>query len=600
VGAATVGGVLAEMRIQGLGVIEDALLELHAGFTVVTGETGAGKTMVVTGLHLLSGGRAEVSKVRTGMLKAFVEGRFTYAGVEGAERIVTDSGADVDEDGSVIALRAVSVDGRSRAHLGGRSVPVGVLAELSEQLIAVHGQNDQLRLLRPAEQRAVIDRFAGDTVAKPLQTYQEIRSEWLAVIAELTERSTRSREMAQQADLLKHGLTEIDAVAPEPGEDVELTQQIKRLAAADELRAAATEAHVAVSGSADGDPDAPGAAGLVSEALRRLSSSEDVVLRELAPRLEEASVLLADVGAELGSYVETLDADPALLEKVLARQSDLKRLTRKYAADVDGVLAWADDARRRLGTMDTSEEALAGLALRRDQLAVQLTAHAAEVSAAREKAAAELAAEITRELSGLAMGQAAIEVTVEQRPAEHGDTHALAIDGRAVHAGPDGVDDVELLLRAHDGAPPLPVHKAASGGELSRVMLAIEVVLAHADTVQTLVFDEVDAGVGGRAAVEIGRRLARLARTHQVLVVTHLPQVAAFADQHLVVDKGHTGGVTRSGVKNLDQTERVSELARMLAGMDNETGRAHAEELLATAEKDKAEFVPKRKRAKKK
>jgi DNA repair protein RecN (Recombination protein N) len=600
VGAATVGGVLAEMRIQGLGVIEDALLELHAGFTVVTGETGAGKTMVVTGLHLLSGGRAEVSKVRTGMLKAFVEGRFAYAGVEGAERIVTDSGADVDEDGSVIALRAVSVDGRSRAHLGGRSVPVGVLAELSEQLIAVHGQNDQLRLLRPAEQRAVIDRFAGDTVAKPLQAYQEIRSEWLAVIAELTERSTRSREMAQQADLLKHGLTEIDAVAPEPGEDVELTQQIKRLAAADELRAAATEAHVAVSGSADGDPDAPGAAGLVSEALRRLSSSEDAVLRELAPRLEEAAVLLADVGAELGSYVETLDADPALLEKVLARQSDLKRLTRKYAADVDGVLAWADDARRRLGTMDTSEEALAGLALRRDQLAVQLTAHAAEVSAAREKAAAELAAEITRELSGLAMGQAAIEVTVEQRPAEHGDTHALAIDGRAVHAGPDGVDDVELLLRAHDGAPPLPVHKAASGGELSRVMLAIEVVLAHADTVQTLVFDEVDAGVGGRAAVEIGRRLARLARTHQVLVVTHLPQVAAFADQHLVVDKGHTGGVTRSGVKNLDQTERVSELARMLAGMDNETGRAHAEELLATAEKDKAEFVPKRKRAKKK
>jgi DNA repair protein RecN (Recombination protein N) len=476
-------------------------------------------------------------------------------------------------------------------------VPVGVLEELSEQLIAVHGQNDQLRLLRPSEQREVIDRFAGDTVAKPLQAYREVRAEWLAVIAELTERSTRSREMAQQADLLKHGLTEIDAVAPEAGEDVELTAQIKRLAAVDELRAAATEAHVAVSGSPDGDPDAPGALGLVSEALRRLSTSEDGVLRDLAPRLEEASVLLSDVGAELGSYVETLDADPALLEKVLARQADLKRLTRKYAADVDGVLAWADDARRRLESMDTSEEALAELALRRDQLAVQLAAHAVEVSAAREKAAAELAAEITRELSGLAMGQAAIEVTVEQRPAEHGDTHALAIDGRAVHAGADGIDDVELLLRAHDGAPPLPVHKAASGGELSRVMLAIEVVLAHADTVQTLVFDEVDAGVGGRAAVEIGKRLARLARTHQVLVVTHLPQVAAFADQHLVVDKGHTGGVTRSGIKNLSQSERVNELARMLAGMDDtETGRAHAEELLATAEKAKAEPAPKPKR----
>ncbi|MFD9893009.1 DNA repair protein RecN [Amycolatopsis sp. NPDC059027] len=593
--------MLAEMRIQGLGVIEDALLELHPGFTVVTGETGAGKTMVVTGLHLLSGGRAEVSKVRTGTLKAFVEGRFTLTGAEAASRIVTDAGADIDEDGSVIALRSVAVDGRSRAHLGGRSVPVGVLADLSEQVIAVHGQNDQLRLLRPAEQRAVIDRFAGDAVAEPLQTYREIRDEWLAVIAELAERSSRSRELAQQADLLRHGLTEIDAVAPEPGEDVELTEQIKRLAAVDELRASATEAHNAVSGSADGDPDAPGALGLVGEAVRRLSTAEDAVLRDLVPRLEEASVLLSDAGAELGGYIESLDADPALLEKVLARQADLKRLTRKYAADVDGVLAWAEDARLRLSTMDTSEEALAELATRRDELAGKLTGYAAEVSAARGKAAAELATAITAELSGLAMGQAEIEVTVEQRPAEHGDRQALTLDGRAVHAGPDGIDDVELLLRAHDGAPALPVHKAASGGELSRVMLAIEVVLAHADTVQTLVFDEVDAGVGGRAAVEIGRRLARLARTHQVLVVTHLPQVAAYADQHLVVDKGTSGGVTRSGVKTLEQPERVRELARMLAGMDGtETGRAHAEELLAAAESDKKAPVKRPKRGGKK
>ncbi|QRP48970.1 DNA repair protein RecN [Amycolatopsis sp. FDAARGOS 1241] len=592
--------MLAEMRIQGLGVIEDALLELHPGFTVVTGETGAGKTMVVTGLHLLSGGRAEASKVRNGMLKAFVEGRFTLDKADAASRIVIDAGADIDEDGSVIALRTVAVDGRSRAHLGGRSVPVGVLADLSEQVIAVHGQNDQLRLLRPSEQRAVIDRFAGTAVSGPLTAYREVREEWLAIIAELTERSTRSREMAQQADLLKHGLTEIDAVAPEPGEDVELTEQIKRLMAVDELRASATEAHVAVSGSPDGDPDAPGALGLVGEAVRRLVSAEDPALRDLVPRLEEASVLLTDVGAELGGYVEGLDADPGLLEKVLARQADLKRLTRKYAADIDGVLAWADDASRRLESMDTSEEALAELARRRDELATQLAGHATEVSAARGKAAAELASAITNELSGLAMGQAELEITVEQRPAEHGDRQALTIDGHAVHAGPDGIDEVELLLRAHNGAPPLPVHKAASGGELSRVMLAIEVVLAHADTVQTLVFDEVDAGVGGRAAVEIGRRLARLARTHQVLVVTHLPQVAAFADQHLVVDKGTSGGVTRSGVKLLEQSDRVKELARMLAGMDGtETGRAHAEELLAAAEKDKAAAAPKRKRAKK-
>jgi DNA repair protein RecN (Recombination protein N) len=588
VGTATVGVVLAEMRIQGLGVIEDALLELHPGFTVVTGETGAGKTMVVSGLHLLSGGRAEASKVRTGTPKAVVEGRFELAEAEQATRIITDSGADVDEDGSVIALRSVGADGRSRAHLGGRSVPVGVLSELSEQLLAVHGQNDQLRLLRAAEQRAVLDRFAGDAVAEPLKAYRRVREEWVAVVAELAERSSRSRELAQQADLLRHGLDEIAAVGPSPGEDTELTEQIKRLAAVDELRAAASVAHAAVSGAADGDPDAPGALGLLGEASRRLTGTDDAALRELHPRLAEASVLLSDVGADLGAYLESLDADPERLEQILARQSDLKKLTRKYAADVDGVLAWAEDARARLSTMDTSEEALGALAARRDELARELAGHASALSAARTSAAAELAEAITAELAGLAMGQARIEVTVRRRAADPADEQALLVDGEPAHAGASGVDEVELLLRAHGGAPPLPVHKAASGGELSRVMLAIEVVLAHADTVPTLVFDEVDAGVGGRAAVEIGRRLARLARSHQVLVVTHLPQVAAFADRHLVVDKGTAEGITRSGVRVLEQSERVQELARMLAGMDGtETGRAHAEELLAAAAADK-------------
>jgi DNA repair protein RecN (Recombination protein N) len=580
--------VLAEMRIQGLGVIEDALLEFHPGFTVVTGETGAGKTMVVTGLHLLSGGRAEVSKVRTGTLKASVEGRFELGGAETATRIITDAGAEVDEDGSVIALRSVAVDGRSRAHLGGRSVPVGVLADLSEQLLAVHGQNDQLRLLRPAEQRAVIDRYAGEEVAEPLRAYRAVRDEWIAVASELIERSTRSREMAQQADMLRHGLTEIDAVQPVPGEDTELTEKIKRLAAVDELRAAALSAQAEVFGAPDGDADVPCALGLVSEARRTLGGSEDSVLRELEPRLAEAAALLADVGAELGGYLDSLDADPEALERSLARQTELKLLTRKYAADIDGVLAWAEESRHRLSTMDTSEEALAALAARRDELAAELSEHAEKLSGVRALAATALADEITAELSGLAMGQAEIDVTVHRRPVEKNDPHALNVFGNLVHAGPDGVDDVELLLRAHNGAPPLPVHKAASGGELSRVMLAIEVVLAHADTVPTLVFDEVDAGVGGRAAVEIGRRLAKLARSHQVLVVTHLPQVAAFADQHLVVDKGTTGGVTRSGVRVLAQAERGQELARMLAGMDGTaTGLAHAEELLAVAEADK-------------
>ncbi len=576
------------MRIQGLGVIDEATLELAPGFTVVTGETGAGKTMVVTGLHLLGGGRAEASRVRNGADKAVVEGRFQAPAGSPAAKVAEEVGGEADEDGSVIAIRTVGSDGRSRAHLGGRSVPVGVLAELAEQLLAVHGQNDQLRLLRPTEQRAVLDRFAGDDVGAPLRKYQAIRDEWLRVATELTERTARARELAREAELLRHGLAEITAVDPKSGEDVELHDEARRLADADQLRETASGAQYAVAGSPDGDPDNPGALGLIGEARRRLGTSEDPKLRELEPRLVEAETLLADVGAEIASYLEQLDADPARLEQVLARQAELKALTRKYAADVDGVIGWAADASSRLAGLDTSDEALAALAARRDALAVELAGYAEQVTAERVAAAAELGKAVSEELTGLAMPHSNVEVVVRPRVAEAGDAQALKVGGRVLHAGASGVDDVELRLIAHPGAPALPVHKGASGGELSRVMLALEVVLSHSDPVPTLVFDEVDAGVGGRAAVEVGRRLARLARSHQVIVVTHLPQVAAFADRHLVVDKTADGILTRSGVRVLDDSQRVVELARMLAGMDStDTGRAHAEELLAAAKADK-------------
>jgi len=576
------------MSISGLGVIDEATLELHPGFTVLTGETGAGKTMVVPGLHLLSGGRAEASRVRSGSQRAVVEGRFELAGGADAVTLAAEAGAEPDEDGSLIAVRTVGGDGRSRAHLGGRSVPVGVLGELAEHLIAVHGQNDQLRLLRPAEQRAVLDRFAGTPVAGPLTEYRDLRAEWLRVVAELAERTERSRELAREADLLRHGLAEIAAVAPKPDEDTELVDEAKRLSDVDQLREAATGALLAVSGSVEGDMDAPSALGLVEEARRLAGGTDDPLLRDFSARLAEAAVLLTDVGTELTSYLDGLAADPERLAQVLARQAELKALTRKYAADIAGVLAWADEAEARLAGLDTSEEALAALAARRDELAGQLAERAEMITMARQAAASDLGKAVTAELAGLAMASATVEVSVVPRAAESSDQFALRVGRQVLHAGPDGVDDVELRLRAHEGAPPLPVHKGASGGELSRVMLALEVVLSHADPVPTLVFDEVDAGVGGRAAVEIGRRLARLARSHQVVVVTHLPQVAAFADRHLVVDKSSGGGVTRSGVRTLAETDRVIELARMLAGMDStDTGRAHAEELLATANADK-------------
>jgi DNA repair protein RecN (Recombination protein N) len=579
--------MLAEMRIQGLGVIDDATLELDPGLTVLTGETGAGKTMVVTGLTLLGGGRAEASRVADGARRAVVEGRFSAE--PAAVAVADEVGAEPDDDGTLIAVRTVGADGRSRAHLGGRSVPVGVLGRLAEATLAVHGQNDQLRLLRPAEQRALLDRFAGETVAEPLGRYRAVRSEWMRISAELVERRDGARKLAQEADLLRHGLTEITAVDPQPGEDVELVAHARRLAEADELRAVASAAQAALVGAED-VPDVPAALALIGEARHRLAAAGDAELSALDARLTEALALLGDVGAELTGYLDRLDADPERLASVLSRQAELKALTRKYAADVDGVLAWAAAARERLGSLDVSDEALAGLTARRDGLAVELAEHAAAVTAARTKAAGRLAADTTAELAGLAMADARLLVAVTQRAAGAGAAEAVRVGRRELVAGAEGVDEVELRLVAHAGASPQPLHKGASGGELSRVMLALEVALAGADPVPTMVFDEVDAGVGGRAAVEIGRRLARLASRHQVIVVTHLPQVAAYADRHLVVDKSRRdGGKARSRVRTLAEDERIVELARMLAGLDDtDTGRAHAEELLEAARSHRA------------
>jgi DNA repair protein RecN (Recombination protein N) len=579
--------MLAEMRIQGLGVIDDATLELDPGLTVLTGETGAGKTMVVTGLTLLGGGRAEASRVADGARRAVVEGRFSAE--PAAVAVADEVGAEPDDDGTLIAVRTVGADGRSRAHLGGRSVPVGVLGRLAEATLAVHGQNDQLRLLRPAEQRALLDRFAGETVAEPLARYRAVRSEWMRISAELVERRDGARKLAQEADLLRHGLTEIAAVDPQPGEDVELVAHARRLAEADELRAVASAAQAALVGAED-VPDVPAALALIGEARHRLAAAGDVELSALDARLAEALALLGDVGAELTGYLDRLDADPERLASVLSRQAELKALTRKYAADVDGVLAWAAAARERLGSLDVSDEALAGLTARRDGLAVELAEHAAAVTAARTKAAGRLATDTTAELAGLAMADARLLVAVTQRAAGAGAAEAVRVGRRELVAGAEGVDEVELRLVAHAGASPQPLHKGASGGELSRVMLALEVALAGADPVPTMVFDEVDAGVGGRAAVEIGRRLARLASRHQVIVVTHLPQVAAYADRHLVVDKSRRdGGKARGRVRTLAEDERIVELARMLAGLDDtDTGRAHAEELLEAARAHRA------------
>lgn len=573
--------VLEEMRIQSLGVIDDAAFELSPGFTAVTGETGAGKTMVVTSLGLLLGGRADAALVRAGAKSAVVEGRFELSADDAAARRASEAGAELDDGTTLLISRTISAEGRSRAHAGGRFAPVGLLTELSADLVTVHGQTDQQGLLRPARQRQALDKFAGESVSVPLAAYTHAYQRLRKVSGELAELTTKARERAQEADLLRFGLEEIGAADPQPGEDTELAAEAQRLGHAESLGTASATAHGALAGD-PADPEGVDAGTLVAEAHRSLEAvrAHDPQLAELADRLGEVHILLTDVAGELASYADNLDADPLRLASIEERRATLGQLTRKYGEDIQTVLEWAQDSSVKLAELDGDDDRIGGLTEERDQLREELARHAAELTAARSDAAGRLAEAVTAELAELAMPHA--QVTFDLRQTD--DPDGLECGERLVAYGPLGTDEVELLLAAHPGAQPRPIAKGASGGELSRVMLAVEVVFAGSAPVPTYLFDEVDAGVGGKAAVEVGRRLARLARSAQVVVVTHLPQVAAFADRHLVVEKTNDGKVTRSGVQTLEGEDRIRELSRMLAGQENsELARAHAEELLAAA-----------------
>jgi len=632
--------MLEEVRISGLGVIEEAVLPLSPGFTVVTGETGAGKTMVVTGLGLLFGGRADPARVRPGADRASVEGRLRVDPAGHVAGQVSDAGGDLDDEGSTLILsRSVSAEGRSRAYAGGRSVPVSLLTYLADDLITVHGQSDQQQLLRPGRQREALDRFGGAPLRALLTDYRRAYQRHLAVAAELAELTEQAAQRAREADDLRRGLAEVDQAEPRDGEDIELAAEDDRLANADALHSAATTAHEALVGDpSSGSYEAADAVTLLGAARQALESAahHDPVLAALAARVSEAAYLVSDVAAELASYAQSIDADPLRLAAVQERRAALARLVRAYgtaelalardadaaagvpSAGTDGagtagagtagagtagagtagggaagegaagaagvagvpdlaaVLRWAKLGRERLAALEGDDEKISELAAAEAELAAAVSDLAARLTAARQETADRFAAAVTAELAALAMPHARLTAAV------------LPLR----EPGPHGADDVEIRLAAHPGAPPLPLQKGASGGELSRVMLAIEVVFAGADPVPTFVFDEVDAGVGGKAAVEIGRRLARLARRAQVIVVTHLPQVAAFADAHLVVEKAGDGSVTRSGLTLLDDPGRVRELSRMLAGLeDSEYGQAHASELLTAAARERADLA---------
>ncbi|MEF2976171.1 DNA repair protein RecN [Subtercola sp. YIM 133946] len=570
-------GVIDEITIRDLGVIADAVLPLGPGFTAVTGETGAGKTMVVQALGLLMGERSVAGQVRAGRSQAWVEGRWRVPTGSAVSERVRDAGGDIDEVsateaggvGELILSRSVSSEGRSRAIVGGRSAPVGVLAELGERLVVVHGQSDQLRLRSSTEQRLALDRFAGPGFATTFAAYSAAFGAWHDLQGELQTLVSQRDERLREAESLRVAVTEIEALGPQPGEDVTLAERANRLTNLEDLRVAATAAREAVSSDEiDGMPDT---VSLLDSALRQLERvrSHDSALDEIVESLASASFLVAEISTQLSSYLAELDTDGgAELDEVQERRAELSVLARKFGPTLDDVIAYFEAAGPRLIELDNDSDRIEELTDAVAERAAVVDALAADLSAARSEAAGRLAALVSSELAALAMGGA--NLVVEVTPVEE-----LTATGR---------DTVQFLLSAHQGAEPRPLGRGASGGELSRIMLAIEVVLAETDPVPTFVFDEVDAGVGGASAIEIGRRLARLAQDAQVIVVTHLAQVAAFATNHLSVVKDSDGAVTASSVQQLVGEARVAEMARLLSGLpDSESGLAHARELIELA-----------------
>ncbi|GAA1122701.1 DNA repair protein RecN [Citricoccus alkalitolerans] len=591
------------LSINGLGVIGDAAVELDPGFTVVTGETGAGKTMVVTALNLLLGARADAGAVRHGASRATVEAGFRLDAGQAAVEIATEAGAVLDEetpdggagpetdavpsvspdvgaparrrgDVALVVTRSVGAagsSGRSRASAGGRGVPVALLGELGEHLVAVHGQTDQLRLKSPAAQRHALDAFAGPELTETLTAYQRDFEAWRRAATELDEITNNEQDRAREAENLQRSLEEIDNAAVREGEDEEVKALIQRLENVEELRAASLGAHThLVGGDAADAVEIPSAETLIEAARQSLlqAPGQDDELTGLSQRLAEVGILLADVSGDLAGYAARLDDDAASdLDSAQSRLAELTRLSRLYGPELSDVIRWAETHRPRLETLQGDTGRIEELTAEVARLEQDVLAGASELTRLRTAGASALAGLVSEELHALSMPDATFHATVTT----------------GGQPGPHGADEVHLLLQPHAGAEPRPLGKGASGGELSRVMLALEVVLAATDPVPTFVFDEVDAGVGGEAAVQIGRRLARLARHVQVIVVTHLPQVAAFADRHLKVTKNSDGdaGFTTSDVASLEGEERVGELARMLAGRaDSGAARDHARELL--------------------
>lgn len=571
--------MIETISIENLGVIAQAELPLGPGLTALTGETGAGKTMVLTSLKLLLGSKADPAIVRAGTQRCVVEGAFALEEDAKCIQIAQEAGCEIEDD-LLLASRVVPATGRSRAHLGGRAVPASVLGQVGSRLVSIHGQADQLRLRTAAAQRRALDAVGGSEHEQLCRQYNSCYRAWNQAHQDLE--TWREQALAREGEIagLRHALEQLEALDPKPGEDQALAEEASRLENLDLLRSGAAQAANAISGDELND-DVANVIALVSVARRSLENAadHDSRLASLMPRLNEVAALTSDLAMELTDYLADLDADPDRLAWVHERREQLRRGCLEIGglgqvfANVDELLAFGQHCAARLAQLDGPLDREAELAAEVERTGKELKTVAKRLSQARTKLAKLLSQQVSAELEGLMMRGAKLQVRLN--PLEQ--------------PGPTGMEEVELLLRAHPGAAALPLEKGASGGELSRIMLALEVVLAqHTATKRhTFVFDEIDAGVGGRAAVEIGRRLAALARHHQVIVVTHLAQVAAWAQTQLVVVKqvGQASNeATTTAVETVNGPERVRELARMLSGQsDSQTALRHAEELLEQA-----------------
>lgn len=560
--------MIEEIYIRDLGVIAEARLEFGPGLTVLTGETGAGKTMVLSALGLLLGERSDSSSVRRGQDTAFVEGRWLLPASTYIQERLAEVGGSLEE-GELILNRSVSSEGRSKASADGRAVPVSLLSELGENLVVVHGQSDQIRLKSAVAQREALDGFGGLQVRDALAAYRTAFESWKAAQNSLAELERSASNQGQYLAELTAAAGEFEAIDPKPDELTQVSERLTRLVHVEDLRRAVSSAHEAL--SSESFQDSPDALGLVGLARKHLesASAHDPELGKIADSLSILGSQLNDLTAELGGYLGDLDsAGTQEIDSLQERKSALGSLAKKYGPEYDQMLAHRQKVERELVEFDFSPARLEAARAELELQAQRLQEAAGELTVARTAAAGNLETEVNSELSGLAMGGARIVVQIDQ-------AESFASHGR---------DQVSILLVSYPGAEPRPLGKGASGGELSRIMLAIEVVLAKTNPVPTFIFDEVDAGVGGAAAIEVGKRLAQLAKSTQVIVVTHLAQVAAFADRHLRVLKSTTDNFTSTDVQTLDANLRIAELTRMLSGLeDSESGRSHAAELLQLA-----------------